>query len=167
MPKDTALHKAAYKGDMVGVEIALNDDNIAIDTPGAQKRTALMRASGANHVEMVKYLLVRGANAKQIDSSGRTPMHWAAASGSFECAEIISTHEIDFNLQTKSGSAPIHLVAERGQVPFLNLLIEKGADVTAVDGTGKTAYQLAKENNRKEAVLLLKPEGEGCPCQIM
>eukprot|EP01084_Bolivina_argentea_P289616 497357_1 len=167
MPKDTALHKSAYKGDMVGVEVALDEEFIDINTPGAQKRTALMRAAGANHVDMVSFLLSRGANPKQIDQSGRSPLHWAAASGAFESAEVISKHEIDFNAKTKSGSAPIHLVAECGKMPFLKLLIEKNVDTIDVDGDGKSPYQLAKEKGHKEAMILLKPEGEGCACHIM
>lgn len=166
MPKDTSLHKSAYKGDMVGVEVALDEEEIKVDAPGAQKRTALMRAAGANHVEIVKFLLSRGASPKQCDQSGRTPLHWAAASGSFQAAEIISSHDIDFNAKTRSGSQPIHLVAECGSIPFLKLLIEKGADITTIDGENKTPYMLAKEKGHKEACILLKPEGEGCSCQI-
>lgn len=167
MPKDTALHKSAYKGDMIGVEIALDDDNIAVDALGAQKRTALMRAAGANNLNIVTLLLERGANPKQTDGSGRTPLHWAAATGSFSCGEIISSYEIDFNSKTKSGSAPIHLVAESGSVPFLKLLLEKEVVTDIPDGDGKTPYQLAKEKGCKEAIALLKPEGQGCGCHIM
>ena len=60
MPKDTSLHKSAYKGDIVGVEVALDEELIEVDSPGAQKRTALMRAAGANHIEIVQFLLSRG-----------------------------------------------------------------------------------------------------------
>lgn len=176
MPKDTALHKSAYKGDMVGVENALDDDRIDIDAPGAQKRTALMRACGANHTEMVKFLIGRGACTTQIDNSGRSPMHWAAASGSFDVAEIIANNEakkseedtkLDFNSKTKSGSAPLHLVAESGSAKFLQLLLDNGADINIVDGDGKSPYVLAKEGGHREATALLKPPSEGCACQIL
>ena len=166
MPKDTLLHKSAYKGDVVGIEVALDEKHIDINAPGAQKRTALMRASGANHVGIVELLLGRGANPKQIDASGRSPLHWAAASSAYNAAQILCEKELDFNSKTKSGSAAIHLVAENGHVLFLKLLLTKEIILNEPDGEGKTPYQLAKENGHKSAAILLKPEGEGC-CQIL
>ena len=54
MPKDTSLHKSAYKGDTTGCEVAIGEDGIDINALGAQNRMALMRACGANAVSVVE-----------------------------------------------------------------------------------------------------------------
>ena len=60
MPQDTALHKAAYKGDCTGCEVAVEDDELDVNARGAQNRTALMRACGSNSADVVEYLISKG-----------------------------------------------------------------------------------------------------------
>lgn len=45
-------------------------------------------------------------------------------------------------------------------------MLEKGADKTSADGSGKTPYELAKSCGKVDAAGILKPDG-GCPCLIM
>jgi len=44
MPKDTELHKAAYKGDIKSLETLLEEDPKRVNEEGAGGRTALHRA---------------------------------------------------------------------------------------------------------------------------
>lgn len=83
MPKDTPLHKAAYKGVEEDI-IELLDSGIDVNVAGAGNRTPIHRAVGAANIECVELLIERGADVSRKDGSGRSPMHWAAVSGSLE-----------------------------------------------------------------------------------
>jgi ankyrin repeat protein len=61
MPRDNDLHKAAYKGDVSGVEAALQDEDVGVDDYGAANRTALHRAVAGSNYEIVRMLLAVGA----------------------------------------------------------------------------------------------------------
>ena len=164
MPRDTDLHKAAYKGD-TGIVEGLLDDGVDVNIRGAANRTPLHRAVGEGHEDIVQLLMERGANIEIRDGSGRTPMHWAAVSGSVVTARLLVEKDADVNVVTKSGSTPLHMAAEGGKLDFVEFLLEHEANIElreGVAGDGKTAYELAKEKKHKEIMQLLKPAGAGC-----
>ena len=47
------------------------------------------RAAGGNHVEIMNYLMEKGAPVDQTDKSGRTALHWAVISGHKEATDIL------------------------------------------------------------------------------
>jgi Ankyrin repeats (3 copies) len=49
-----------------------------VNEKGASDRTALHRAAGANHVEIISYLLKNDATIDSKDRYQRTPLFWAA-----------------------------------------------------------------------------------------
>lgn len=76
MPRDTEIHKAAYKGDQNEI-IDYLDRGGDVNILGAQDRTALHRAVGGKSTATTKLLIDRGATIAPVDNAGRTPMHWA------------------------------------------------------------------------------------------
>lgn len=47
------------------------------------------RAAGGNHIEIMTYLMDKGAVVDQTDKSGRTALHWAVISGHKEATDIL------------------------------------------------------------------------------
>jgi ankyrin repeat protein len=72
MPGDNNLHKAANKGDLDEckkyVEGIDGEDVIDVNEPGASDRRAIHRAAGAGHLEIVQYLLDKGATIDIVRS---------------------------------------------------------------------------------------------------
>ena len=50
----------------------------------------------------------------------------------------------------------LHYVAHKGYKNILELLLSKGASINKVDKNGKTALNIARENNKKNIVELLE-----------
>lgn len=161
MPQDTALHKAAYKGDIGGVVEAIDIDKIAVDEPGAQDRTALQRACGAAQTRVVEELLKRGASVVVGDKSGRTALHWAAVSGDAPCIDVILSHGAGVNTQTAGGYTALHMAADAGHATACRMLQDKGADLALVNSEGQTAGMLAKAGGHNEVAKALGVGG-GC-----
>ncbi len=63
------------------------------------------RAAGGNHVEIMNYLMEKGAPVDQTDKSGRTALHWAVISGHKEATDILLA-KVQPSLLTIPVSAP-------------------------------------------------------------
>ncbi len=51
-------------------------------------RLSYLRAAGANHVNIMEYLIEKGALVRHTDKSGRTALHWASISGHRDAVEV-------------------------------------------------------------------------------
>lgn len=95
------------------------------------------------------------ANAR--DSSGLTALHYAARSGSLECAQILLESGCQVNAMSNSGATPLHRAAYMGHTDIIQLLIGHGCDLAAVDDDGKTPLHKCTEKGHQEcASLILK-----------
>ncbi len=56
---------------------------------------------------------------------------------------------------TTDGWTPLHVACEKGHASVVRLLLERGADVNARDGKGRTALVLAGQQGHKDVVRLL------------
>jgi ankyrin repeat protein len=162
MPKDTALHKAAHKGEMDNVEAAL-DGGTDINAEGAQNRCAIHRAIGGGHARIVEFLIEKGADIHKVDKGGKNPMHWCAVTGNVECSNLVikGGGAGDVNKTSKSGQTPLHMAAEGGKNEFVQHLVANGAEVDTKDGDGMTAFDLAKKMGHKDVMSTLQPGGGG------
>mmetsp|Transcript_64572 Transcript_64572/g.178491 ORF Transcript_64572/g.178491 Transcript_64572/m.178491 type:complete len:168 (-) Transcript_64572:225-728(-) len=164
MPMDTELHKAAYKGDLASVMEEL-ERGVAVDEPGAQERTALQRACGADQLSVVKHLLKVGASASVGDKSNRISLHWAACAGSVQCLQAImdSGQTVDVNATTRSGNTALHMAADAGRLDACRFLLGVGANADIKTPEDKLAVDLAKDGGHKDVYALLGGRaGGGC-----
>lgn len=72
---DHLIHIAAQRGDLNAVELLL-DAGIDIDITGDMGSTALHYASWSGHVEVVGFLLRRGASTTIENYLGSCPLDW-------------------------------------------------------------------------------------------
>ncbi|KTC76789.1 ankyrin repeat domain-containing protein [Legionella brunensis] len=78
-------------------------------------------------------------------------LHEAIMDGNRRQAQlIIEKHDGDVNSQDQYGASPALLAAKRNDFEMLQLLVEKGADVTLSDYMGFTAMQWAQENRNEK-----------------
>ncbi|CAM9365145.1 unnamed protein product [Phaeothamnion confervicola] len=169
MPVDTELHKAAHNGDLAKVKELVESGEIDVNAPGAADRRPLHRAAGGNHVDIMGFLLDKGAPIDQADKSGRTALHWAAISGCKEATECLLGKGAAFNVKTGSGDTPLSSAAEGGRVEVVRLLMEKAAAggppvlealCNEKNADGKNCFDLAVAGQHKAVCKLLKDMGD-------
>lgn len=96
----------------------------------------------------------RARQANKIDRHGMTALMWAAVKGKAKkVRELLSSGaEIDFAKTEKSalsmtdypaGATALHFAAWHGHTDVVKMLVEKGADVNAVDEKGFSPLDLA------------------------
>ena len=80
------------------------------------------RAAKANDAGLVRSLIGGGGYPDQVDETGRTAMHYAAASGNLQIIAILIKGGAKLDPKEKLGNTPLHLAAEAGQVEAAKLL---------------------------------------------
>lgn len=156
---------ALVKGDVerVARDIADGADVNKVDGSG----TPLCLAVEFAHKEMVKLLLMHGANPSLKDSSsnGVTPLHEAFFNFDKpveeEIAELLIANGADVNARDSLGNTPLIALINygKGNKKIAELLIEKGADVNSISNGGNAPLRCAVANQDKEMIELLIKKG--------
>ncbi|UKZ80847.1 hypothetical protein TrVFT333_008612 [Trichoderma virens FT-333] len=92
--KQTPLHFACRSGDL-GIVITLVEaltDERSIDIRNDSNESALHIAAACGHLEIVRFLLERGAEALAEDSEKRTPIDLAAIAGHLGVLKTLHSH---------------------------------------------------------------------------
>jgi ankyrin repeat protein len=130
------IHKAAYKGDLKKVKRIIEKDPSQINIQDSFGWTPLQLASSKGHIEIVEFLLNRGADTELENNHGETALLLAARFAIHRKYETIKTlleHGAAVNHKDKHGRAALHKAAMYSGEKVINLLISYGADVNARD----------------------------------
>ncbi|MDR2642497.1 MAG: ankyrin repeat domain-containing protein [Planctomycetaceae bacterium] len=109
-------------------------------------------------LDLVKSLLNKN-NINMQDQNGRTPLHCVILSRptTLEVLKYICEDcKADVNLPDNSGVTPIHCAVTSLNIAVVTLLLEKGADINAVDKSGKSALKNMIENTHASKKNILK-----------
>ena len=164
------MHKIILDTD-IGDDI---DDALALFFP-AWNRTlerqevldeALSWAARNNQCRTMGGLVARGANVNANPFRG-TPLLWACYSDKVEAAVWLLDHGADPDLRHDWGgqghgvsAVALHLAAQHDAVGCVELLLDRGADPTIVDGAhGGTPLGWAEFGGATRAASLLKERG--------
>jgi ankyrin repeat protein len=85
-----ALHLAAANGRTDVCRFLVQDLGFPVDARSLCGDTPLLLAATFGHTSTAAYLLERGADPRAPDSTGETPLHWAAYNGTFRPYSCLS-----------------------------------------------------------------------------
>jgi ankyrin repeat protein/beta-lactamase regulating signal transducer with metallopeptidase domain len=154
-----SIHKAARAGDQEKVKEFL-DQRININVKDNDGRTPLHCASIEGRMELVRFLISKGADVDAKEDQGSfpqymTPLHRAALRGHREVAAILIANGAYVNAENRRGGTPLHLAALQGHKAVVQLLLNSGADANAKDKEEQTpvdAAQIMKKLPESKAV---------------
>ncbi|XP_070566963.1 putative ankyrin repeat protein RF_0580 [Ptychodera flava] len=122
-------------------------------------------ASGRNCVESVELLVAAKSDVNQKDKAGKTALHCAAGNQTQRAADIVKIlcdANAKVNIADKQmKDTPLHITARNNNVKAAGFLIDKGADVNALNKRGKTPIELALDGHCAEVASLLVESGAG------
>ncbi len=97
--------------------------------------TPLHYAVSGNHFDIVRHLIIHGADVNAKDDYGRTPLHIAAGKGYLEIVKYLVEHGADINAKDSDGKTPIDYAKENGHNNVANYLRK------AIEDKAKSRYQ--------------------------
>uniref|UniRef100_A0A0G4FVD9 Uncharacterized protein n=1 Tax=Chromera velia CCMP2878 TaxID=1169474 RepID=A0A0G4FVD9_9ALVE len=128
----TALARAVYAASLPAVEVLveagadLEKEGAEIDFEGCR---ALHYASNERHIEIVRFLVSKGASVKARDQYGHTALDCAVFKGSLEIVQILLSEGADPHTKDEDGTSTLHEAAAGGHVQIAGLLLDLGIDV--------------------------------------
>ncbi|MDE1151132.1 MAG: ankyrin repeat domain-containing protein [Micavibrio sp.] len=151
----TALHLAVETGNNGGARMLI-EHGVDINIQDRRGVTPLNGAAKLNVPDLVETLVTAGAALDKADTAGNTPLQHAARHGSIRAVKAILAAAEHGGLDL---AQPLRIAAEHGQGRVLELLLEAGADVNAVDKSGYSALMNAAQGGFAECLEILLKAG--------
>jgi len=148
------IHEAAEQNDLALVKKLIEQEKVDINLKKEDGVTPLHIASSTGNLEMVRYLVERGADVNaQATHLQITPLH-SAAIKNFKVVQYLVEHGADVKA---SGVLPILSLALYGAAPFetIKYLSEKGAP-GSIDNLLSALISPKQKNNPEEQIKILK-----------
>nr|WP_240702312.1 ankyrin repeat domain-containing protein [Trinickia terrae] len=137
---------AREKSDQVAAALAANPktDLEKLDAAG---ENAMMLAALNGDADLVKLLIGKDA---EVNKKGWTPLHYAAANGQDEVAQLLIDHSAYIDAGSPNGTTPLMMAARGNHITTVKLLLDAGADLSVKNQLGLTALDFAKQYHAKD-----------------
>jgi hypothetical protein len=152
---DDRLLLAIREGDRARAE-RLIAEGATLD-PEAALLVAAVRGKG--DLAFVRWLAGQGVGVDVPDAAGRTPLSWAAGSGSEDEVVYLSKRGASVDTVDQLGRTPLHYGVFSGDPVVVISLLEANADIDAQDALGTTPLMYACAKNQRALVETLQSRG--------
>jgi len=167
------LHIAIEKGSIQLVELLLQRGSPVDSVELKNLCTPLHTAAINSFNKCIPILIVFGANVIAQSSTGRCPLHYAAANGNLETIKELSkgisltslrndnnsnnVNNFEYSLHIKDldGHTPLHLAIIDGNINCIQYLIQMGSDLNCKDNDGRNALDICQLMGHSEPIISL------------
>lgn len=154
------IHELARTGDLEGVKALIGQDPALVDAKDKDGRTPLHWACRGVHLEIVRFLVDRGADCNAADNNEIVPLHSLAARNNTEAIELLLAKGALIDAKAYRGHTALHYAAMDDAADGAALLIERGADIESRNGYQRTPLLLcARERGGPETTRVLIEAG--------
>ncbi|KAL0609713.1 B-cell lymphoma 3 protein [Plecturocebus cupreus] len=171
---DTPLHIAVVQGNLPAVHRLVNlfqQGGRELDTYNNLRQTPLHLAVITTLPFVVRLLVTAGASPMALDRHGQTAAHLACEHRSPTCLQALldsaAPGTLDLEARNYDGLTALHVAVNTECQETVQLLLERGADIDAVDiKSGRSPLIHAVENNSLSMVQLLLQHGANVNAQM-
>ncbi len=151
---DRNIKEAISKGD---ADYIRNQLMQGMD-PGSLKHGtgALTHAMIHGQEEIVKLLILYGADLNAKNNQGWTPLMWAAECGGANIVRILLNHGADALVKDRDGDTALMIAVYHGNEEIVKLLLNKDDRVRMKDYNGRNALSIAKARGHENIERILE-----------
>ena len=149
------LIQACITGDLKTVKNSIAS-GYNINEPLSNEKSSLIHfASQFGHIEIVKYLIKKGANINTKTLQGTTPLHRAVFFKRNEIAKHLIDQGAKINDQDSYKQTALHIAVEVEDLAMIKYLLDQGADLDIKDVQNETPLDLAKYKKNNDIIELI------------
>ncbi|XP_021379337.1 protein phosphatase 1 regulatory subunit 16A-like isoform X1 [Mizuhopecten yessoensis] len=108
-------------------------------------KIVLLEAAARNDIDDVRRLLTQGVNPNSTNEDGLTALHQCCIDDSEEMLKLLLEFGALVNAQDSEMWTPLHAAATCGHVHLCKHLIDKGAELLAVNADGNMPYDICED----------------------
>ncbi|XP_017855238.2 E3 ubiquitin-protein ligase MIB2 isoform X2 [Drosophila busckii] len=138
--------------DFVKQYLDINPSQVDVMSGG---KACIQVASHQGYVELVTYLISKGANVNVVDKEGDSALHYAAFGNQPETMRVLLEHGAEVNFLNSSHCSALHICAHKKTPHCVRELLQHNANVNIQDSYGDTALHDAIGKENTEVVELL------------
>ena len=155
-----AIHDAAKTGDVSAITGALEAGADVNESDGWA--TPLWYAARRGHEDAVKLLITSGADVKLVTKSSGPPLIGAIDRKNAMLIKLLLAHGADPNSALEKKSA-LHMAAKSGCLECVTALVDKGADVNALNQDREPPIHAARSSGLHKIAEYLAQHGAVAP----
>lgn len=154
------IHDAAQGGDLASVKALIEKNPDLIDARDAEGRTPLHWACRGVHLEVIEYLVEKGADVNARDNNRVVPLHSLATRNHAAAIEFLAANGANVDAVSYGGNAALHYAAISDAADAAAVLAKKGADLEIREDYGRTPLILcARERGGPKTIQVLLESG--------
>jgi ankyrin repeat protein len=126
-------------------------------------RTYIFWAASRGNVEVMEYLLIKGAKVDIVDTHDATPLNFAASGGQQNTKVydllINKGYDLKKTVNGEGANALLLSVASAKDFKLIDYFVSKGLDLKSTDAKGNTAFNYAARTGNMELLKALLEKG--------
>ena len=156
MDNQMALNLAAWRGFKNFIDFLL-DNGAEYDTSRDGDRWMLINSAKCGSSRLFQAVSEKEQRLLSDESIKGSLMRTAITGGSVEIVKLLLSKKVPLNIESnRCGWTPAHYAALNGHTAMIRFLVEKDFDINKRTLSGKSAYNIAEENNQSEVVKTIK-----------